>query len=202
MPSIPTTMRAAAIDRFGGPEVLRLHSSPVPVPDASEILIAMHTAGVGIWDAQIRAGKWASRRTRFPLILGTDGSGTVAAVGARIRRFGVGDRVYAYSYENPKGGFCAEYVAVRADAVAHIPKLLPMQQAGVLPTIGLTALQGIDDALRLRRRETCIVHGASGSVGSIAVQFAKMRGARVFATASGDDGVAMVRELGADVAID
>src|SRR4030088_758948 len=109
---VPDTMRAAAIDRFGGPEVLTLHTLPVPKVDAGEVLIALHTAGVGSWDADMRAGWWPFGRPRFPLVLGSDGSGWVAAVGSRVRRFSEGDRVYAYSFANPKGGFYADYVAV------------------------------------------------------------------------------------------
>jgi len=202
MKDLPTSVRAAAIDRFGGPEVLTIHSLPVPVADPSEVLIAIDTAGVGIWDTEMRAGKWTSGRRRFPLVLGTDGAGTIAAVGSRIRRFDVGDAVYAYSFDNPKGGFYAEYVAVPAEAVGHIPKRLDLRQAGAIPTTGLTALQGIDDALRLKKGESIIIHGAAGGVGTLAVQFAKLRDARVFATASGEDGIALVRRLGADTAID
>jgi NADPH:quinone reductase-like Zn-dependent oxidoreductase len=81
------TMRAAAIDRFGGPEVLSIHNLPVPVPEAGEVLIALHTVGAASWDADIRAGWFPSGRPHFPLVLGTDGAGTIAAVGSRIRRF-------------------------------------------------------------------------------------------------------------------
>ena len=77
-----------------------------------------------------------------------------------------------------------------------------MQEAGAIPTTGLTAIQGIDDALGVRLEETVLIHGASGGVGTLAVQFAKLRGARVLATASGEDGVALVRRLGADEAVD
>jgi NADPH:quinone reductase-like Zn-dependent oxidoreductase len=91
---------------------------------------------------------------------------------------------------NPKGGFYAEYIAVAAENVAPIPKPLDLRRAGAVPVIGLTALQGIDGALRLKRGERIIIHGASGGVGTMAVQFARLRGAKVFATASGKDGVA------------
>ncbi len=195
-------MRAAAIDRFGGPEVLTMHSLPVPPIGPGDMLIAVHTAGVGSWDADMRAGWWPSGRPRFPLVLGTDGSGTIAAVGARVRRLTRGDEVYAYSFANPKGGFYAEYVAVAAERAARIPRLLDLRRAGAIACTGLTALQGIDDALHVREGEAVIVHGASGGVGTLAVQFAKWRGARVFATASGRDGVALARKLGADVAVD
>jgi NADPH:quinone reductase-like Zn-dependent oxidoreductase len=200
--AIPTTMRAAAIDRFGGPEVLTLHTLPVPTPDPNEVLIAVDTAGVGPWDADIRAGWYPGGEPHFPLVLGTDGAGTVAAVGSRIRRLKVGDEVYSYSWNNPKGGFYAEYVAVVAERVAHIPRGLDLEHAGAIPTTGLTALQGVDGALHVKKGETVIIHAASGGVGTLAVQFAKLRGARVFATASGEDGVALVRRLGADEAVD
>jgi len=102
---VPQVMRAAAIDRFGGPEVLTIHSLPVPRPDPDEVLIAVHTAGVGSWDADMRGGWWPEGRPKFSVVLGTDGAGKVAAVGSRVRRLQVRDKVYACSFNNPKGGF-------------------------------------------------------------------------------------------------
>jgi NADPH2:quinone reductase len=195
------TMRAAAIDRFGGPEVLTIHELPIPKISAQEVLIRIDTAGVGMWDVRVRQGKWAESE-EFPMILGSDGSGIVAAVGAQVRRFKAGERVYSYSYGGPKGGFYAEYVAVAASKVARVPASLDMLHAGGLATIGLTALQGVDDALQIKPGEKVIIHGGSGNVGMIALQFAKMRGARVLATASGTDGIELVRRLGAHAAVD
>jgi NADPH:quinone reductase-like Zn-dependent oxidoreductase len=196
-------MRAAAIDRAGGPQVLTLHVLPVPAVDRGEVLIAVNTAGAGGWDADMRAG-WSpdGRRPRFPLVLGTDGSGTIAAVGSSVRRFAPGDRVYAYSFANRKGGFYAEYAAVVATHVGRPPDILTLKEAGAVATTGLTALQGIDDVLGVKRGEAVVIHGASGGVGSLALQFAKLRGARVLATASGEDGIRFVRRLGADAAAD
>ena len=204
MHTIPKTMRAAAIDRVGPPEVLTIHELPVPEIDTNEVLIDLETAGVGPWDADIREGWTPGDRPSFPLVLGTDGAGTVAAVGSRIRRLKIGDVVYSYSFENPfkKGGFYAEYVAVHADKVAHVPKVLDVQHAGAMATTGLTALRGIDDALHVKRGETVVIYGASGGVGTLAVQFAKLRGARVLAIASGEDGVELARRLRADTAVD
>jgi NADPH:quinone reductase len=199
---IPAIMRAAAIEAFGDPSVLTIRTLPVPQPGAQEVLIAVDAAGVGTWDPDIRSGEWAEDDTKFPLILGIDGSGTVAAVGARVTRLSVGDRVYAYSYDNPKGGFYAEYAAVPANKAARVPRGLDAITAGALAAIGLTALQGVDDALEIAADERVIVHGASGNVGMLAVQFAKLRGARVLGVASGSDGVELVRRLGADEAID
>src|ERR1700722_12025613 len=119
---VPTAMRAAAIDHAGDSTVLTLHTLPVPRPGAHEILIAVETAGVGIWDVGIRRHPEEIQHSSFPLVLGTDGAGTVAAVGSSVQGFRLGDRVYSYSWDNPKGGFYAEYVAVPAERVGHVPK--------------------------------------------------------------------------------
>jgi NADPH:quinone reductase len=201
--TIPKTMQAVAIDRSGGPEVLSMHTLPVPVPTASEVLIAVHTAEVGGWDAEIRGG-WSAdgKKPRFPLVLGGGGSGTVAAVGSRVRRFQMGEQVYSYTWSNSKGGFYAEYVVVSAEDAAAVPRALDLKHAGAVPIAGITALQGIDNALHVKKDERVIIYGASGGLGVFAVQFAKLRGARVLATASGSDGIALVRKLGADAAVD
>jgi NADPH:quinone reductase len=196
-------MKAAAIDRFGPPSVITLHTVPVPKPGPREILIAIHAAGVGGWDESIRDGSWKpGGRTKFPLILGTDGAGIVVAKGSRVRRFTAGDRVWAYAAGNKKGGFYEEYVAVDERNVGHVPERLDLVEAGAGAVTGLTALQGIDRALALRKGETVLIFGASGAVGTLAVQFAKRRGARVLATASGRPAERLLRRLGADAVID
>jgi len=200
--AVPQTMRAAAIDKAGGPEVITPHTLPVPRPAADEVLIAVHTAGVAVWDASVRAHPEEIKHSRFPLVLGTDGSGVVAAVGSQVSGFKPGDQVYSYSWDNPQGGFYAEYVAVPAQLVGHVPKGLSLRDAGAIGTTGLTAIQGIDDALHLKPGETLIIHGAAGGVGSLALQFAKLRGVRVLATASGEDGASFVKRLGADAVVD
>jgi NADPH:quinone reductase-like Zn-dependent oxidoreductase len=119
-----------------------------------------------------------------------------------VRGFKVGEQVYSYSWDNPHGGFYAEYVAVPAERVGRVPEGLSLRQAGAIATTGLTAIQGIDDALHLKSGQTLIIYGASGGVGNLALQFAKLRGVRVLATASGEDGLAFVKKLGADAAVD
>jgi NADPH:quinone reductase len=200
--AVPPTMQAAAIDRAGGPDVLTLHTLPVPKPGADEVLIAVHTAGVGVWDSGLREHPTEISHSHFPLVLGTDGSGLITAVGAQVRGFKVGEQVYSYSWDNPQGGFYAEYVAVPAKLVGHVPPGLSLRDAGAIGTTALTAIQGIDDALHVKSGETLIIHGAAGGVGSLALQFAKLRGARVLATASGEDGLSFVKHLGADAAVD
>jgi NADPH2:quinone reductase len=199
---IPEHTKAAAVDRFGPPSVLTLHEVPVPHPGPREVLIALDTVGVGSWDASIRDGSWRKPgRPRFPLIPGTDGAGVVVAKGARVSRLRVGDRVYAYEFGNRQGGFYAEFAAADAAHVARVPKDLALEEAGAVSTTGLTALQGIN-ALRLRPGHTVLIFGASGAVGTMAVQFAAQRGARVIATASGQAAARTVRTLGASRVID
>jgi NADPH2:quinone reductase len=202
LPEIPKLMRAAAIDRFGPPSALTLHELPVPKPRPREVLIAIDTAGIGSWDASIRDGSWRKPgRPRFPLVPGVDASGIVVAKGARVRRFRIGDRVYAYEFGNPQGGFYAEFAAADAEHVGRVPDGLSLRDAGALAATGLTALQGID-ALRLRPRQTVLIFGASGAVGTIAVRLAVQRGADVIATASGTAAARLVRRLGAHRVID
>lgn len=199
--SIPSTMKAAAIDRFGPPSVLKIHELPTPHPEPDQILIAVHTAGVGTWDAEMRDGSWRSPgRTRFPKVLGLDGAGVVVAKGQRVRRFAIGDHVWAYDYEN--AGFYAQYVAVNADNAGRVPPRMPLRVAGAAAVTALTALQGVADSAEVRRGQTVLVFGATGAVGTLVVQFAASRGARVIATATGRAATALVRKLGARVALD
>jgi NADPH2:quinone reductase len=195
-------MRAAAIDRFGPPSVLKRHTLPVPKAGPREVCIKLHAAGVGVWDADIRGGWWPRGRPKFPIVLGTDGAGIVDAKGPRVRRFRVGQRVWAYEFINPKGGFYAEYVAVNAGHVGPVPRRLDLLHAGASVVTGLTALQGIDNHLRVRSGETVLIFGASGAVGTLAVQFAKRRRARVIGTARGGDAVNLLKKLGASDVID
>jgi NADPH:quinone reductase len=197
---IPERMKAVAIDRFGGPEVIHTESRPVPRPAADQVLIRLETAGIGAWDPEVREGELGDEdKTPSPRVIGNDGAGTVVAVGDRVTNLRVGDRVYGYSM---LGGFYAEYVAVSEDNVAKVPPGVRLDEAGALGADGVTAVRGLQDELRLVAGERLLVFGASGGVGHIAVQLAKRIGARVLAIASGSDGVDLVRRLGADRAID
>ena len=200
--NVVTKMKAAAVGRFGPPRVLALRRLPAPTPGPREVLIALAAAGVGSWDAHVRDGSWwPGGRPTFPLVLGTDGAGVVIARGARARRFTIGDRVWGTS-PSGKGGFYAEYAAVDARHVGRVPRRLDLLHAAAAAATGVTALQGIDDHLRLRPRETVVIFGASGGVGTLAVQFAKRRRARVLAMVRGRRAAALVRRLGADAVID
>ena len=199
------TMKAIALDHFGGRETMKLQMLPVPEVGPNEVLIHVEWAGVGQWDTFEREGGFAREfgiEAKFPYVLGFDGAGILAAVGDRVKGLKPGDRVYAFGFLNPKGGFYAEYAALKADDVSRIPDELTTQQAGAMPVDAMTALRGLDDTLALKPGESVMIFGASGGIGHLAVQLAKRMGARVFAVASGSDGVALVKRLGADAVVD
>lgn len=205
MSQIQGLMRAIALDQFGDLDTLKLQTLPIPEIGPTEVLLRVHAAGVGAWDPFEREGGYATMmgtKPTFPYILGSEGSGVVAEVGDDVKRFKPGDRVYASSFLNPKGGFYAEYVAVDEDYVSFIPGELTMEQAGVMSGVGITALRGLDDTLNLQPGETVLIFGASGGIGHMAVQLAKLLGTRVLAIASGEDGVTLAKEVGSDVVID
>ncbi len=197
-------MRAVALGQFGGIEQLKVQSLPVPEVEAGEVLIRLESAGVGVWDTFEREGGFAGEfgvEPTFPYVLGSDGAGTVEAVGPGVTRFKPHDRVYAFTLMNRKGGSYAEYVVVKAEQTSSIPQALPTAQAGAMPVDAMTALRGLDDTLHLKAGESLMIFGAGGGIGHMAVQLAKRMGARVLAMASGDDGVALAKRLGADVTV-
>lgn len=196
----PTQMNAVTIDRFGGPDVLSYTTQPVPEPGSGQVLVRMAYIGVGTWDPLMREGGFAEitgETPVFPMILGTDGSGTIAALGPNVDGFAVGDEVFVLG-----AALYADYAVVDARAASKLPAGLPLEQAGAMPVGALTALHGLVDELQLRPGGSVLVNGASGDVGHLAVQIGKLIGARVLAVASGEDGVRMAQELGADAAVD
>lgn len=201
MQNPPQQMQAMAVDEFGSPDKLTLHTLPVPAVDAGEVLIRVEVAGVGIWDAMEREGTLVYNEVHFPRVLGGECAGTIAAVGEGVDRFAIGDRVYAQSFMNDKGGSYAQYVVVSEKTVAPIPDRLDMLMSGGLPIAGATALRNLE-ALGTGDGNRLMLWGASGGVGHVALQLAKRMGARVFAIASGADGVELAKHLGADEAVD
>ncbi|MER7008844.1 NADP-dependent oxidoreductase [Dactylosporangium sp. NPDC000555] len=197
-------MNAVVLDRFGGVGELSSRQIPLPVLGDDDVLIRVEFAGVGSWDAFERTGGYDGLfgvASTFPYVLGWDAAGTVAAVGRDVTRFEVGERVYAASMPVPRGGFYAEYGVVAAEFVARVPDRLPAEQAGAMAWDAVTALSGLD-LLGLRPAQTLMVFGAGGGIGHLAVQLARHHGIRVLAVASGDDGVALARRLGADAVVD
>ncbi|HST57540.1 MAG TPA: NADP-dependent oxidoreductase [Longimicrobium sp.] len=203
--NVEDRMRAIAIDRFGGVETLTLKTMPIPEIGPEEVLVRLEFAGVGEWDPFEREGGYAQMmgiEPDFPYVLGSEGAGTVAAVGERVSGFAPGDRVYAIGFLNPRGGLYAEYVAIDANLVSPVPGALTTEQAAAVGGVGITALRGLDDTLKIQPGESVMIFGAGGGIGHVAVQLAKRMGARVLAVASGADGVALAERLGADAVVE
>ncbi|WP_437306439.1 zinc-dependent alcohol dehydrogenase family protein [Sorangium sp. So ce388] len=194
-------MRAIVLPRFGGPESLELREVERPSPGLGELLVRVVAAGTNPVDAKLRSdGTWA--RLELPAILGYDVSGVVEALGPCVTEWAVGDEVFymAPIFGNARGGY-AEYNAVSARIVARKPRSLTHEQAAAVPLAGGTAWDAIVRRMRVYLGETVLIHGGAGGVGSFAIQFAKVAGARVLATASAEHQDTLT-ELGADVAID
>ncbi|MFF5177260.1 zinc-binding alcohol dehydrogenase family protein [Micromonospora sp. NPDC000316] len=198
---VPERMQVAAFDAFGGPEVITLRTMPVPEVAADEVLIKVWSAGVGVWDAYEREGVLVPEGTEFPIVPGSDGAGTVVAIGSKVTNVAPGDLVYVSATTRPKGGFYAEYAVTKAEYAAKVPDGVPAEHAAAMSTDALTALAGLD-TLGLPSGAWLLIFGASGGQGHLAVQLAKRQGLNVIAVASGPDGVALVTRLGADVSID
>lgn len=194
-------MRAMVISRFGGPEVLELREVERPKPGPGEVLVRVMASGTNPVEAKLRAnGSWAGITP--PVILGYDVAGVVEEVGPGVRDLAVGDEVF-YTPEifGNRWGSYAEYTVAPAAIVARKPRNLSFVEAAAIPLAGGTAWESIIRRLQVRPGETLLIHGGAGGVGSFAVQFAKVAGARVLATA-GPENQETLRQLGADVAID
>src|SRR5215213_7070091 len=193
-------MQAIAEDEFGGP--VTLMNLPIPEIGADEVLIRVRAAGVNPFDWMVADGVLKDEKEhRFPLILGFDAAGVVERVGADVTRLFEGDEVYGYLSKPVMGeGTYAEHVGAAAAIVAKKPEAVGFAEAAALPMPALTAMDLID-AVDLRKGETVLIVGATGGVGSYALQLAARRGARVIATAR-QANEAFARELGARETID
>jgi NADPH2:quinone reductase len=198
---IPARMKAAAIDEFGPLDNVHVELVPVPRLGTHQVLVEVATAGIGSWDPDLVEGTFKVGKVHLPQVFGADGAGTIRAVGAHVTRFAIGDRVYGWGFGNSKGGFFAEYAAIDDTKVAKIPRTIGFHAAGALAMDGITALLGLEH-LELAAGDSVMIFGASGGVGHLAVQLAKRLDLKVFAVASRPDGVALARQLGADVVVD
>jgi NADPH:quinone reductase-like Zn-dependent oxidoreductase len=194
-------MKAIRIHNYGGPEVLHYEDAPRPQPQAGEVLVRVHAAGVNPIDWKVREGHmkdfWPHK---FPLILGWDLSGVVEKVGAGVSRFKISDEVYSIPDPTRDGAY-AEYIVVRESELSLKPKALHHIRAAVVPLAALTAWQSLFDTAPMQPGQRVLIHAGSGGVGHFAVQLAKWKGAYVFATASTKN-QDFLRKLGVDKAID
>jgi NADPH:quinone reductase-like Zn-dependent oxidoreductase len=197
----PNTMRAVQLQAFGGPEVLEVHNIARPVAGAGEVLLRVHAAGINPVDTGVRSGGASSLSGAvLPYVPGFDVSGVVAAVGSGVTEFEVGDEVFAMLNLRRGGGY-AEYAIVKESEAALKPPDITHAEAASIPLVALTAWQTLFEIADLQAGQTVLIHAGAGGVGSIAIQLAKWRGARVIATAS-DYNHDFLRDLGVDVPVD
>jgi NADPH:quinone reductase-like Zn-dependent oxidoreductase len=195
------TMKAIVAHQYGGPEVLKYEEAQRPKPNENEILVRVIAAGVNPVDGMIVSGMFSKeKKLGSPMIPGGDIAGIVEETGAKITKFKNGDAIYAYLSLKNNGGY-AEYAVAHENEAAAKPKSISYVEAAAVPIVALTAWQALVDSAKLGAGQRVLIHGGSGGVGTFAIQIAKVRGAKVFATASTAN-QEFLKELGADVAID
>ncbi|WP_314173863.1 NADP-dependent oxidoreductase [Streptomyces winkii] len=194
-------MKAFVIERYGDKDGVRAREMPEPRVGADDVLVHIHAASVNPLDLKLRDGEFkAILPYRLPLILGNDLAGVVVQVGSDVTRFAVGDEVYARPGKDRIGTF-AELIAVHQDDVAIKPAKLTMAEAACLPLVALTSWQALVERAQVRPGQKILIHAGSGGVGTTAIQLAKQLDAHV-ATTAGTANIDLVKELGADVAVD
>ncbi len=194
-------MKAFILDRYQKKQPLRLGDMPEPTMGSNDVLIEIAAAGLNVLDTKIRNGEFKMLLPyKPPFVLGHDLAGTVIRIGAGVRRFKVGDAVYARPRDG-RIGTLAERIAVDEADVALKPKNISMTEAASIPLVGLTAWQALVDDAKIKRGDKVLIHAGSGGVGTFAIQLAKHLGATVATTASAGN-ADLVRGLGADIVVD
>ncbi len=197
-------MIAVQINSYGGVEVLVVVKDiPKPTAESGQVLVRIEAASINPFDWKLRAG-FAKEYLplEFPVIMGGDFAGVVEDVGEGVSGYVVGDEVYgqAASYGGGSGAF-AEFATAAVGKIVKKPKNVDFIQAASLPLVGVSAVQALEDHIKLKKNQKILIHGGAGGIGSIAIQFAKALGANVATTVSGDD-LEYARGLGADEVID
>ena len=194
-------MKAIVINAYGNEDVLNYVDVERPEPKADEVLVRVHVAAVNPADWKIRDGMGERFGLKLPLILGGDIAGTIKTVGVEVKNFKQGDAVYGMTVSGGFSGGYAEYALAKADAIVLKPESLNFDEAAAISIGALTAWQAMFDLAKLSSGQRILITGASGGVGSMAVQLAKAKGAFVIGTASGRN-EKYVRDLGADEFVD
>ncbi|OBQ58962.1 NADP-dependent oxidoreductase [Mesorhizobium loti] len=194
-------MKAFVVDKYQKKGVLRLAEMPEPELRDNDVLVEIHAAGVNLLDSKLRDGEFKPILPyRPPFILGHDVAGIVVRAGSKVRKFKLGDEVYARSRDGRIGTF-AQSIAMDEADVALKPKNLSMEEAASIPLVGLTAWQVLVETAGLKKGQKVFIQAGSGGVGTFAIQLAKHLGATVATTASAAN-ADLVKGLGADIVID
>ena len=191
-------MKAIQVHRFGGPEVLELHEVPTPKPGPGQVLVRVHAAGVNPYDTYMRNGTYAIK-PQLPYTPGSDAAGTVESVGEGVKKVKPGNRVYT---ARTLTGAYAEYALTDEAQVNLLPEKISFTQgAGLWVPYG-TAYHALHHQAEARAGETLLIHGASGGVGTAALQFARAMGMTVIGTAGSQRGLDLVKKEGAHYTVD
>lgn len=191
-------MKSIRVNEFGGPEVMKLQDVPDPKPDQGQVLVRMKAAGVNPVDTYIRTGTYA-RKPNLPYTPGADGAGVVEAVGTNVKRVKPGDRVYVI---HSITGTYAELALCPESKVFPLPPKVSFAQGAAMGVPYGTAYRALFQKAHAQSGESLLVHGASGGVGTAAVQLARAAGMTVIGTAGTDKGRALVAEQGAHYVMD
>jgi len=195
-------MKAIVMTAPGEPEVLQCQTVPdPPLPQGSQLLIRLRAAGVNPIDTKLRQ-RGTFYPDQMPAILGCDGAGVVEAIGSQVDRYRSGDAVYfCYGGLGQHPGTYAEYAIVDERFIAPKPDCLSFVEAAAAPLVLITAWESLYDRARLQAVQSILVHGGAGGVGHVAIQLAKLRGAKICTTVSSPEKAAWVKSLGADLTI-
>ncbi|RVD84423.1 uncharacterized protein DFL_006174 [Arthrobotrys flagrans] len=189
-----STQKAIQISKTGGTEVLEINQIPIPKPQPGQILVKAAYAGINFIDTYFRSGLYP---VPLPFTLGSEGSGTVEAVGAGVTKYKPGEQVVYYG-----SGSYTEYVNVPEKAISHIPEGLKLEDAAAILIQGLTALTMLRESYEVKKGDTILIHAAAGGTGLVLVQLAKALGATVIATASSAEKLEIAKQHGADYLVD
>lgn len=195
-------MRAVMFDRYGDESVLGVREIAEPTPGPNEVQVRVHVASLNPIDFKLRAGLFRLvRKPRLPAITGKDFAGRISALGVDVKGFALGQRVFGSVNPMMGSGTCAEMVVIGTDLMAATPNAISDEVAACLPVASGTALQALETIARLRRGQSILIAGASGAVGSSAVQIARSIGAHITGVCSAAN-AGYVRSIGADEVVD
>ncbi len=195
-------MKAAQINKYGGPEVIEINEVDKPTPKAGQVLVEVHAAAINPFDWKVRSGAYQKMiPIKFPMTVGADFSGVITQLGKGVTEFSVGDEVFGTAITLSGGsGAVAEYTVANSDNTALKPANTNFEEAAALVLVGISAFQALDK-LNLQTGQKLLIHGGAGGIGSTAIQYAKHLGAYVATTVRSDD-TEFVKQLGADEVID
>lgn len=197
-------MKAVQINKYGGIDVLEINENiEKPTPVAGQVLVEVYAANINPVDWKIREGYLNDYTPlQFPATMGGDFAGVVLEIGQGVTDFKIGDEVFGSALKlNGGSGAYAEFATVRIKNIAAKPKNINFQEAAALPLVGSSAIQALEDTIKLSANQKILIHGGTGGIGHIAIQVAKAHGAYVATTVSPED-IDFVKNLGADEVID